>query len=925
MTALGQPSFAKGEISPELYGRTDTAAFKIALKLAKNVVIRQYGGAENRAGLQFIGPCKDHTSTVRLIPFEFKSTDAYVLEFGNLYMRVIRSDAYVTETALTGATATAADPVVVTKASHGLSDGDEVILSGFTEMTQVNTRRFIVASSTTNTFELTHQASGANIDGSAWAAETTGGSVAKIYELVTPYTTANLDKLKYIQSADVMTLTHPSYTIRELTRTANNAWTLTEPTFAPGQDHPTGMTVTVNTTGTEADLYKVTATNSETAEESLPALNNASVSLASATAADPVVVTATAHGLLAGDEIEINGFNEMTEVNGRRFTVANVNTNDFELEGEDGSGYAAETTGGTANLTFVSVGNSAVTTDNTISWTAVTGAGSYSVYKYDNGLYGWIGDTEETSFEDDNMAADLETTPPKARNPFLGTGNYPGCVSYYEQRRVFGGSTNNPDTAYYSQIGNQSNFSVHSPLQADDAITATLNSLQVNEIEHLVPTNDLIVLTSGSEWRVSAGSDNRFSADTIRQKPQSSWGAAAIQPFLVGNTVLYVLRNQAGVRSLGYDLTLDGYKGDDLTTFSSHFVENNTISDWAYIQDQALVLMVRDDGVMLALTFQPDQQVIAWSSWEVDGAFKSITSIYPESTSLEDTAYVVVERTIDGNTVQYVEKLHTRRFQDIRDCFFVDSGLTLDNPITITGTTAADPVVVTAPSHGLSNGDSVDISDITWFPSADSYGGTVQPDQLNNGRFLVANVTTNTFEITTTGGTGIDGSAFNAYKSGGKVRLAVTTLSGLDHLEGETVTGLADGNVLSDLVVTNGSITLPRAATRIHVGKRYVADMETLPIQAPKTEIADRRKLVSEVTVKFENSRGLFIGPSFTVMDEIKQRQFEKLSDPTALFTGPKTVAIPPEWDDEGTIAIRQRYPLPMSVLAIIPDIDVGD
>src|SRR3990167_3980516 len=136
MPLLIQPSFAKGVLAPSLHGRVDTAVYHVGLAEGNNIIIHTYGGASNRPGTIFLGPCKEHSYAPRLIPFQFKTTDQYVLEFGNLYMRVIRNDGYVTNTALTGCTATAADPVVVTKTSHGLANGDEVFLSGFTEMVQ---------------------------------------------------------------------------------------------------------------------------------------------------------------------------------------------------------------------------------------------------------------------------------------------------------------------------------------------------------------------------------------------------------------------------------------------------------------------------------------------------------------------------------------------------------------------------------------------------------------------------------------------------------------------------------------------------------------------------------------------------------------------------------------------------------------------
>jgi len=153
MPLLIQPSFAKGEISPTLYGRVDTAAYQVALAKARNCVIHPYGGVSNRPGTIFIGPCNEHTYAPRLIPFQFKTADQYILEFGNLYIRFIRNDAYVTETALTGVTATKANPCVMTKTSHGYTTGDEIICSGFTEMLEVNGNRYKITRLNANTFK----------------------------------------------------------------------------------------------------------------------------------------------------------------------------------------------------------------------------------------------------------------------------------------------------------------------------------------------------------------------------------------------------------------------------------------------------------------------------------------------------------------------------------------------------------------------------------------------------------------------------------------------------------------------------------------------------------------------------------------------------------------------------------------------------
>lgn len=926
MPTLIQPSFARGEIGPQLYGRVDTAAYQIALRKARNCIVHPYGGVSNRNGLLWCAPVKTHTYAPRLIPFKFKTSDTYILEFGNLYMRVMRNDEHVTEAAKTITGATAANPVVITSAGHGYSNGDEVFIDGVVGMTQLNGRRFIVANVAANTFELKDQVTATNLNGLAYTAYSSGGTASKIYEITTPYATADLDELSYNQSADVMTLTHPGYAVRELQRTGHASWTLTSPTFTPDQTWPTAITVTPDAGAGTTVRYRVTAT-SEDGEESLPGLHTAAAkTITGVTAADPAVVTSAGHGLSNGDEVYITGITGMTELNGRRFTIAGVAANTFQLEGEDSTTYTAYSAGGTATPTFTRITNSAATFANTVAWTAAADADKYTIYREKNGVFGFIGESETTTFYDANVLPDLDITPPRQRDPFRGTDNYPGTSSYYEQRRVFGGSRNKPDTAWYSQIGAQNNMSVSSPTQDDDAITATLNALEVNEIRHFVPLTDLIVLTSGSEWRVNSGQDAAFSASTLKQKPQSYWGSSRRKPIVAGNTVLYVQENEAAVRSLGYSLQIDSYTGNDMSLLASHLFQTYTISDWAYARSpDQIIHIVRSDGKALAFTFNQEQEIIAWTTWDTLGKFERVASIRPSSDTLDDAAYFVVKRTVNGQTVRYIERTHTRRFTDVRDCFFVDSGLSYDSPLTITDVAIGSTTVITSASHGLSNGDYVDLFDIVWEPDFDDVDTETQPDQLNRQRYKVANVATNTFEIQTSAGAAIVSTAYNDYVEGGTARKAVLTVSGFWHLEGRTVVALCDGNVVTGLTVSSGTITLPRRFSRVHVGLRYITDVETLDIEAPQGTMQGKLKKISGVTIRMKDSVGLFVGNAEDDLEEAPWRENEAMGEPNALLTGDKYLQMPESWNTKGRMFFRQSAPLPMTILAVIPRFQVGD
>ena len=1015
MVTLVQSSFSKGEIGPALYGRVDTAAYQVALRTARNTVVQLHGGISNRPGLKFIAPCKDHANRPVLLDFQFKATDTYVIEMGNLYARFIRNDAQVLEATKTITNVTdVSNNATITIASHSYNNGDHVFIESVGGATELNGRFFVVTAKTTHTFELFNPYDGSTkILFADLTAYTSGGTCGKVYEIATPYAQADLDQLKWTQSADVMTITHTTYAVRELSRTDHNAWTLTQPTFAPSIAAPTGVAVAVN--GSDNDVfwkYKITAIKDDTFEESLAGLNGTGLTVASATKANPVNVEITGHGLLTGDEVQLTGFTEQTELNDRRFIVTKVDADNFTLNGEDGTGHGTvESTGGsnTCFATFDGAGTAAAPTgttipDNTITWTAVAGAKSYTVYRAKGGAgtFGFRAETTELTYTDDTAAetlTDLTISPPEFRNPFRLPVEYPGAVGYYQQRRVFGGATGTPDTSEYSQPGNQSNMSKSSPAQADDAITVALSSREVNQIRHYVPGTDLIILTDGSEWRVNTGDNSGFAGDTLKQEPQTIWGANHLKPYIIGTTILYVQENDIAVRSLGYQLNIDGYTGTDLTLLAPQIFDATTAVSWSYARSpEPLIHVVRADGTVAVMTFDAEQEVVAWCRWDTLGDFKWCTAMRPSATEVNDAGYFVVERIIDGNTVLLIERIASRRFTDVQDAFFVDSGLSLDSPLAITAATAADPVVVTSTSHGLQDGDFVDVEGIKWQTQFDSVDNETNPDQLNNRRYLVVdkgthtvtlvnteaqihitamtqanpgavttseahglttgdkiamsnilgmtqannNIYTATVTSTTTFTIGVntsgftaytnggrvwnaeDGSAFKPYVKGGNLRKAVLTISALDHLEGEEVVILANGNVVTGKTVTAGKITLDRRASRVHVGKKYISDIETLNVEAPRGTIQGKPTKISQVTVRFEKSRGLLIGPSTSDLVEMKQREFEAIGAPTELLTGDKEIKLKPSWNTNGRLFLRQNNPLPMTILAIIPNVIAG-
>lgn len=220
-------TFTAGEISPRLEGRVSIEKYREGLADLTNMIVQPHGGVTRRPGTEYLGEVKDSSVATRLIPFEFKTSDTYILEFGDQYMRVFRNGLQVLQDSEKAVSAiTQANPGVLTSASHGLSNGNEVYLYNTSgDMTEFKARNYKVANVTTNTFTL-QDLFGNDIDTTSYTAYGGSGiSVDKIYEIASPYAAADVDAVRFAQSADIMYLVHPGYAIRTLSRTDHNAWT----------------------------------------------------------------------------------------------------------------------------------------------------------------------------------------------------------------------------------------------------------------------------------------------------------------------------------------------------------------------------------------------------------------------------------------------------------------------------------------------------------------------------------------------------------------------------------------------------------------------------------------------------------------------------------------------------------------------------
>ena len=289
-----------------------------------------------------------------------------------------------------------------------------------------------------------------------------------------------------------------------------------------------------------------------------------------------------------------------------------------------------------------------------MNWLPVAGAEEYRVYKAAfGGRGGYVATTGNTSWQDNNTAASASEGAPKYVDPFPD-GDYPGTVCLFEQRLVFASSPKRQQTIWMSKTGDYGNFATYTPVADDSPIELTIASQEVSAANWMIPLRSLIFGTPGMEWEISGSGDSAFTAKTAKATPQSYWGSSLKRAMIIGNVILHVSSSGSQVRNLQYDFTSDSYGGSDLSILAAHLLERQTIVDWAYAKNpDSIIWAVRDDGVLLGLTFQAEHKIAAWHRHDTQGKFLSVCSV-PHGK--EHDLFAVIER----GGAYYLERMGER-------------------------------------------------------------------------------------------------------------------------------------------------------------------------------------------------------------------------------------------------------------------------
>ena len=753
-----KPSFAGGELTPALYGRTDLQKYDVGASRLENMIVLRYGGATRRPGFRYVAKTRDGKKA-RLIPFQYSTDQSYVLEFTAGCVRVFTQGGIV------------------------VKDGNPLTIP-------------------------------------------------------TKYKEADLPDIKYTQSADVLFLVHVNHPPMTLTRYGVTDWKLErmDITGGPFEDPNTNDGLKIGVSDVKGDIT-LTASIDYFSDDMIGSLMRLGHTMSGQLKSGNPQSAPLSVRCAPGGTVYVESFGFW---NGS-FVVEKYDksTGTWVALQEQ---HANRTQNYTLNYTNKG--------DDIVDYRVRSNAFDTSVWSNENerqrgyvtiqtfaqDYYGVARITSVTSGKSAAATVVRELADTDATNDFSLSAwsakkGYPQAVSFFEDRLVFAGSRAKPQTYWASQSGDYYNFWVNTPQQDSDAITGTLSGGQMNGIRAIIPFGEMLMLTSGGEYKVGGGNEV-FTPTNQKAEPQEYRGINNLTPVVIGGRIVYVQHQGSVIRDLTYSYDVDKYTGDDVSLLAAHLFEGHTIVALAYQQTpNTIVWCVREDGVLLGMTYIKEQDVYAWHKHKTLGNFADVCTI---SGNREEELWAIVER--DG--AHYVEQMGSQiRNTSPQEQFYVDAGYIYEG----------------APNNAL---------------------------------------------------------------------------TGLLWLSDKDVSVLADGNILEGMHVDkNGALQLPKSFQKVIVGLPYESTVQTMPIEFSVQDgsYMGRKKRVSRMTILFRDTRGGLYGVSEKKLDMIKWRSTENYDSPIALYSGKRHVVIPSaSYDDTVYLTIKQRDPLPMTILSIVPEVEAG-
>ena len=897
-------------------GRTDFQKYFSGCTKLENFVVLPHGPATRRPGTYFVSEIKTSANKTRLIPFEFSTEQTYVLEFGNQYIRFFKDNGQITESNKTITAITAANPAVVTSNSHGYSNGDFVIISGVVGMTEVNGKTFKVADKTTNTFEL-QDVDGTDINSSGYTAYSSGGVANKIYQITTNYTTAQLFDLKFAQSADTMYICHSSHEVSKLTRTGHTSWTLSEVDFAetgPYMDaNTTATTLTPASSGTgtgvnitassttginsgdgwqTTDVGRILKFNS--GEAKITARTNTTVVVCTITKAF-ANTDATASWQL-GSFSDTTGHPSCVSFFEQRLVFASTTDQPQTLFFSKSGDYENMTSGTNADDAMVyTIASNQVNAIKSLKATrtliCMTTGGEYAVSS----------GSAQDAITPTNINIRKQSNYGSAGVDALSIGN--ATIFLQRAKRKIRELAYNFDTDGY-QAPDMTILSEHI---TESGITQMDYQQEPYSVVWCVRTDGVLAgLTYNRLEQVVAWHRHIFGgkSDTTKNIIQQQIS------FTSNSTIVNTTNNTITLTSHGLSTgdPVYYYAGSNAIGGLNNSNLYYTIASDSNTIKLATTAANATAGTAISFTSAPSSDT---TQYIYQGVNIQTDMIYSSSHGLQSGEIIYYDNTgtsitgLSENTKYYVGKVDDNQFQ-----LYTKSNLLTPVNLTAAHTSEqTDNILKHAEveSVAIINGDSDE--DQVWVIVKRWINGAV--------RRYVEYFTPFDFNKDLTEFHYVDSGL--AYSGN-----STTSLSGLDHLEGETVAIIGDGAAQNNKTVSSGAVTIDTSSEEAKIGLLYSSDLQTMRLDEGYTETTQTKtKRIYDLSVRFHETVGASVGPNIDNLTAIDFRDSSaSMNLPVPLFTGDKFIEFDSDYGTEGLVYVQQPQALPMTILGIYPRLE---
>lgn len=606
------------------------------------------------------------------------------------------------------------------------------------------------------------------------------------------------------------------------------------------------------------------------------------------TQANPAVLTYTGSDDFSnGDLVRITGVNGMSELDEDFYTVANVNTgtNTFELQGVNSTGYSAYISGGIVRK--VVQGNAS----------------------------------------------------------FIGVNEYPACVGFYEQRLVYGGSNDAPNTLWLSVPADLDDFTVGTDV--DSGLEYTIAG-GANQLQWIRGTSKFLAVGAfGDIYQITGGIDGVITPTSISIKPTNSYGCASINPIGKGTQVFFAQSNKLILRSFEFDFAQDSYIPVDRNTVADHITKSG-ITQIEYQEGRPNILWcAKTNGELVGMTVEDGESVSGWHRHTTDGEVLSIATLPREGNY--DQLWVNVKRNINGTDQYCIEYFNDYASLPLRDDYIDGEKedddaqwqnllfeaqkqyIYTDCTLSYFGDTYATTTLTPSATTGTS---------VTFTAGASVFDAGMIGRQL--WRKSVTGLEMGRAEITGyTSGTVVTCEVLESFNSTDAIPadewyLTAGTVSGLDHLEGESVVVVSDGGQHPVATVSSGAITLDRQASVVHVGLAYKGYLESNDLEGGGVNgpAQTKKKNVTGIGIRFLDTLYAKYGTDYYNLVQIEMRTASMRMDrPPEVYTGDVKVTYPNValdqreggWSRSKRVVISQDQPFPCNVQLIVPYFTVSN